>query len=70
LATYLNNERDLWWEKGREQNIKVNKFNPPLSASCFKKEIESPPLIEASIPALVGLDQDKPWVVFYVNSPE
>ena len=30
--TILNNEWDLWWEEGREQNIKVGKFNPPLSA--------------------------------------
>ena len=60
--TILNNEWDDWWEKGREQNIKVSKFNPPLPASYFKEEAESLPLIEASIPALRGPDQDKPWV--------
>ena len=60
--TILNNECDLWWEKGRGQNIKVNKFNPPLSATYFKEEAKSLPLIEASIPALVGPDQGKPWV--------
>lgn len=47
---------------GRKQNLKVGKFNPLLSASYFKEERESFPLIEASIPALVGTDQDKPWV--------
>jgi hypothetical protein len=47
---------------GRKQNLKVGKFNPILSASYFKEDTESLPLIEVSIPALVGLDQDKPWV--------
>ena len=60
--TILNNQWDLWWEEGREQNIKISKFNPPLSASYFKKEVESLPLIEVSIPALRGPDQGKPWV--------
>ena len=60
--TILNNQWDEWWEKGREQNIKISKFNPPLPASYFKKEAESLPLIEVSIPALRGPDQDKPWV--------
>jgi hypothetical protein len=60
--TILNNEWDLWWEEGRKQNLKVGKFNPPLSASYFKEDTESFPLIEVSIPALVGPDQDKPWV--------
>jgi len=60
--TILNNQWDLWWEEGREQNIKIIKFNPPLSASYFKKEVESLPLTEVSIPALRGSDQGKPWV--------
>ncbi len=47
---------------GRKQNLKVGKFNPPLSASSFKEDTESLPLIEVSITALVGPDQDKPWV--------
>ena len=42
--TILNNQWDLWWEEGRKQNLKVDKFNPPLSASYFKKERESLPL--------------------------
>jgi hypothetical protein len=58
----LNNQWDEWWEKGREQNIKISKFNPPLPASYFKKEVESSPLIEVTIPALSGPDQGKPWV--------
>jgi hypothetical protein len=60
--TILNGEWDDWWEGGRKQNHKVGKFNPPLSASYFKEDTESLPLIEVSIPALVGPDQDKPWV--------
>jgi len=31
-------------------------------ASYFKKETESSPLLEVTIPALKGPDQDKPWV--------
>ncbi|HAJ32672.1 MAG TPA: hypothetical protein DCK79_04795, partial [Candidatus Atribacteria bacterium] len=34
----------------------------PLPASCFKKETETSPLIEVTIPALSGPDQGKPWV--------
>lgn len=50
--TILNNEWDNWWETERERNIKVGRYKPPLSASYFKKETESPPLIEVSLPAL------------------
>ncbi len=57
--TILNNQWNLWWEEGRKQNPKVGKFYPLLSASYFKEERKSFPLIEASIPALVGTDQDK-----------
>ena len=60
--TILNNEWDEWWEKGRGQNIKLSKFNTPLSASYFKKEAETSPLIEVTIPAFIGPDQGKPWV--------
>ena len=60
--TILNREWDDWWEKERERNIKVDKYKPPLPASYFKKETESSPLIEVTIPALKGPDQDKPWV--------
>ena len=60
--TILNGEWDLWWGEERERNIKLTKFEPPLSASSFKKETDSSPLIEVTIPALRGPDQDKPWV--------
>jgi len=60
--TVLNGEWDKWWETERERNIKVGKYKPPLPASCFKKETETSPLIEVTIPALSGPDQGKPWV--------
>ena len=58
----LNGEWDIWWEEGRKQNIKVGKYKPPLPASYFKKETETSPLIEVTIPALSGPDRGKPWV--------
>jgi hypothetical protein len=58
--TILNNEWDIWWETERERNIKVGKYKPPLPASYFKKETETSPLIEVTIPALSGPDQGKP----------
>jgi hypothetical protein len=60
--TILNNEWDIWWETERERNIKVGRYKPPLSASYFKEETGSPPLIEVSLPAFSGPDQGKPWV--------
>jgi len=60
--TILNNEWDDWWETERERNIKVGKYKPPLPASYFKKETETSPIIEVTIPALSGPDQGKPWV--------
>ena len=60
--TIINGEWDKWWETERERNIKVDKYKPPLPASCFKKEAETSPLIEVTIPALSGPDQGKPWV--------
>jgi len=60
--TILNNEWNLWWETERERSIEVGKYKPPLSASYFKKETETSPLIEVSLPVLSGPDQDKPWV--------
>jgi len=60
--TVINGEWDDWWKTEREQNIKVGKYKPPLPAAYFKKETESSPLIEVTIPALRGPDQDKPWV--------
>jgi len=60
--TILNNQWDDWWKTERERNIKVSKYKPPLPASCFKQVPEISPLIEVTIPALSGPDQDKPWV--------
>ncbi len=60
--TIINGEWDKWWETERERNIKASKYKPPLSASYFKKETETSPLIEVTIPALRGPDQGKPWV--------
>jgi hypothetical protein len=60
--TILNNEWDNWWETERERNIKITEFKPPLPAAYFKKEAETSPLIEVSLPALSGPDQGKPWV--------
>jgi len=57
--TIINGEWDKWWETERERNIKVSKYKPPLSASHFKKETETSPLIEVTIPAFSGPDQDK-----------
>jgi len=33
-----------------------------LPAEYFKKETESSPIVEVTMPALVGPDQGKPWV--------
>jgi len=60
--TIINGEWDKWWETERERNIKVSKYKPPLSASYFKKETESSPIVEVTISAFIGPDQDKPWV--------
>ena len=60
--TVINGEWDNWWETERERNIKVSKYKPPLLAACFKKETESSPIVEITIPAFIGPDQDKPWV--------
>ena len=51
-----------WWETERERTIKLSPYKPPLSASRFKEETETSPLIEVTIPALRGPDQGKPWV--------
>ncbi|MFH1939933.1 MAG: ISLre2 family transposase [bacterium] len=60
--TIINGEWDKWWETERERNIKVGKYKPPLSAAYFKKETESSPIVEVTIPALRGPDRGKPWV--------
>jgi len=60
--TIINGEWDKWWETERERNIKVGKYKPPLPAAYFKKETESSPIVEVTIPALRGPDRGKPWV--------
>ena len=60
--TILNGEWDNWWETERERNIKVGKYKPPLPAAYFNQETETSPIVEATIPALSGPDQGKPWV--------
>jgi len=67
--TIINGEWDKWWETERERNIKVDKYQPPLPASCFKKEAESSPLIEVK-PYLLfpGQIRANPGWVFCVNS--
>jgi len=60
--TVINGEWDDWWRTERERNIRVGNYKPPLPASYFKKEAETSPLIEVTLPALSGPDQGKPWV--------
>ena len=60
--TIINGEWNDWWEKERGRNIKVGRYKPPLPAPYFNKETESSPMVEVTIPALSGPDQDKPWV--------
>ena len=60
--TILNGEWNNWWETERERNVKVGKYKPPLPAAYFNKEAESSPIVEVTIPAFIGPDQDKPWV--------
>jgi hypothetical protein len=58
----INGEWDIWWKTERERNIEVGKYMPPLPAAYFKKETETSPIVEVTIPALRGPDQGKPWV--------
>ena len=60
--TSLNGNWDSWWSKERNHPIKVSPIKPPLSASCFSKEVSSSAVIQAKIPALDGPHRDKPWV--------
>jgi hypothetical protein len=60
--TILNGEWDDWWETVRERNIKISEFKPPLPAAYFYQKTVSFPVVEVTMPALSGPDQDKPWV--------
>ena len=58
--TVLNGEQDDWWKTEREGNIKITEFKPPLPAACFNQETEFSPIVQVSLLALRGSDQDKP----------
>ncbi len=60
--TILNGTWDNWWKNMRNHPITIAPYKPPLSASHFIQEASSSPIIQARIPALVGLLKDKPWV--------
>jgi len=60
--TVINGKWDDWWEKERKKTIKLSPYKPPLSASHFKKIPDTSPIVEVTIPAFIGPDQDKPWV--------
>ena len=66
--TIINGEWDKWWETERERNIKVGEYKPPLPAAYFKKETETSPIIEVTIPALPDQIRANPGWVFCVNS--
>ena len=50
--------------------IKINKFNPPLSASYFKDKKNTLPVIEVRLPALKGPNRINFGWMFYANSLE
>ena len=59
-----NVEWESWWHKDRKEKLEIKReFAGPLTAKDFwrKQDEKSEPLIEARIPALSGVDQDKPW---------
>jgi len=61
--TIANNEWDDWWSNQRDEKIEI-KTEPlrQLTAKNFwKKHRNITPLIEATIPALRGPDQNEPW---------
>ena len=62
--TIANGEWDAWWHDKRDEKIEIN-TEPlkQLTAKNFwkKNERNAPHLIEATIPALEGPDQDEPW---------
>lgn len=59
----LNGEWQAWWEKNRDEKIEIRYIADPLTATQVWKKTDSvSPFIEVEMPALVGPDQDKPWV--------
>lgn len=61
--TIANNEWDDWWLNKRDDPIEIHtKPLRQLTAKNFwKKDRNITPLIEATIPALRGPDQNEPW---------
>jgi hypothetical protein len=60
--TIINGDWDNWWSEDRDEKITINsEWKKPLPATCFKKPGEQVPWLETTIPALDGVDQDKPW---------
>lgn len=58
----INGDWDKWWEEDRDKTIRINtEWKKPLPATWFKKPGEQDPWIDMAIPALEGVDQDKPW---------
>lgn len=60
--TIINGDWDNWWKEDRDKTITVNsEWKKPLPATCFKKAAEQNTWLDTAIPALQGVDQDKPW---------
>ncbi|MBU1784659.1 MAG: hypothetical protein KKG95_04910, partial [Candidatus Omnitrophica bacterium] len=60
--TIINGDWDNWWSEDRDKKITINgEWKAPLPATCFKKVAEQNPWLDTAIPALKGVDQDKPW---------
>lgn len=58
----INGDWDNWWSGERDKKIVINgKWKDPLPAKYFKSDVERLPWIDTAIPALAGVDQDKPW---------
>jgi hypothetical protein len=61
--TIANGEWDSWWLEGRDQKIEI--YPEPLkqltAKNFWKKEKDTLPLLEVSIPALQGPDRHEPW---------
>lgn len=61
--TIANNEWDDWWSNKRDEKIEIN--TEPLkqltAKNFWKKDRNITPLIETTIPALRGPDQNEPW---------
>jgi len=62
--TIANGEWDTWWSNKRGEKIEINPEPlKQLTAKNFwkKNERNAPYLVEATIPALEGPDQNEPW---------